>query len=589
MVAAAPVAVSTVASGRVDAQPAASNRSQLAEAEFPDFPVPQQVPGASTDVGPAWTQFGSDLTKTLIVWKGAGTDTGIYWSTSSELNPDPRTNQYSWSAPQRVPDAETSVTPAVVHFKGEIYLAWRGAGEDAIIYLSTLDSNGVWAPKRALLALGGTSDPPALAATGDKLYLAWKARYPGEEIFFSTTDGTTWSPKATVPDAATMNAPTLASDGYGAVYIAWKGATDNRIWWSKCSDGEHWSQQQKGPGPIPRPLEGPCLIVDQNARKWLAWSALGLWTMTPTGQLPAGMVFFSQLIDETANSWSAATGHALLGSYQRPVLLATGGTEPMLACTSRLSAYNLSTGIRYSPLTFPPLTLDFGIPDIIVRNMRTGHDGRKDGTDTVHLAMALKVNTKPRVFAAGFLGNLTGGEYGNAHIALPQIQVGDTDTVYFAYFALNYGGSATDAYLSVSNAASTLVESLEKADEAAIREFTGIDLSVLPPQAAGALMGAQLGNYAGNFVIPGLGAYLGAIAGWFADNVFSLTFPNCNGPVAGAFYAFRGSMLRRTLSAFQEVPGHGLYIQTDDHPGVTSASGCGSNSHYQVIWNVQGG
>jgi len=578
MVAAAPVAVSTVASGRVDAQPAGSA----------DFPVPQQVPGASTDVGPAWTQFGSDLTKTLIVWKGAGTDTGIYWSTTSALNPDPRTNQYSWSAPQRVPDAETSVTPAVVHFKGEIYLAWRGAGEDATIYLSTLDSNGVWAPKRALLALGGTSDPPALAATGDKLYLAWKARYPGEDIFFSTTDGTTWSPKAAVPDAATMNAPTLASDGYGAVYIAWKGATDKRIWWSQCSDGEHWSQQQKGPGPIPSPLEGPCLIVDQNARKWLAWSALGLWTMTPTGQLPAGMVFVSQLIDEAANSWSAATGHAVLGSYQRPVLLATGGTEPMLACTSRLSAYNLSMGIRYSPLTFPPLTLDFGIPDIIVMNMRSGSDGIKDESDTVYLSMALKIKGKPPASAIGYLGNLTGGEYGNAHVALPQIQVGDTDTVYFAYLAMNYGGSAADAGTYVSKGVSTLVEALEKADEAAIQQFTGIDLSALSPQEAGALMGAQLGNYVG-FVIPGLGAYLGAIAGWFADNLYSFTFPNCNGPVAAAFYAFRGAMLRRTLTAFQTPPGHGLYIQTDDHQGVTSASGCGKNSHYQVIWNVQGG
>jgi hypothetical protein len=105
-----------------------------------------------------------------------------------------------------------------------------------------------------------------------------------------------------------------------------------------------------------------------------------------------------------------------------------------------------------------------------------------------------------------------------------------------------------------------------------------VDLSGLTPQEAGALVGAQLGS----IVLPGLGTVLGALAGWFADNIESLIFPNCDGPVAVAVYVFSAAqLLQRTQNAQ-----NGVYVQTDEHQGVTSDKGCGQNSDYQVTWNV---
>ena len=54
----------------------------------------------------------------------------------------------------------------------------------------------------------------------------------GEGIFFSSYDGTGWTPAAQVQSVATSTSPTLASFN-GKLYMAWKGSgRDPKIWWS---------------------------------------------------------------------------------------------------------------------------------------------------------------------------------------------------------------------------------------------------------------------------------------------------------------------------------------------------------------------
>jgi hypothetical protein len=157
--------------------------------------------------------------------------------------------------------------------------------------------------------------------------------------------------------------------------------------------------------------------------------------------------------------------------------------------------------------------------------------------------------------------------------------------VYFQYSVLNSSASASDAATFLESAATQVFDAFEKADNKAIDdESLGfLPLSALSPQERGAVMGAQLSIVLGlsNLVLPELGVIIGALAGWFANNIWSSFCPKCDGPVAFGAYVFSAPQIRTIL-----MQNNGMYIQTDDNPGVTSAGGCGENSHYQVIWNM---
>jgi hypothetical protein len=101
--------------------------------------VQEQIGGVGTSEAPAWTISGG---KTLLAWKGEGTDTGIYWSTTSGLDPDSNSGQYTWAPQQVVPNVGTSASPALANFKDVVYMAWKGAGNDVAIYMSSLGGDG---------------------------------------------------------------------------------------------------------------------------------------------------------------------------------------------------------------------------------------------------------------------------------------------------------------------------------------------------------------------------------------------------------------------------------------------------------------
>ena len=107
----------------------------------------------------------------------------------------------------------------------------------------------------------------------------------------------------------------------------------------------------------------------------------------------------------------------------------------------------------------------------------------------------------------------------------------------------------------------------------AVEEELGLPLVALSPQEAGAHRRPAWCLYPA-----GIGAVIGAIAGWFVDSVAGFIFPDCDGPVAAGLYVFSATQLRYLTP-------NGLYIGTDENPGVTSGSGCGDNSDYQVTWS----
>jgi hypothetical protein len=543
----------------------------------------EKVLDVATSAGPAWVVNGS---KTLLAWKGAGTDNGIYWSTTSALMPDSSSSQYDWTPRQKVPNIGTSTSPALASLKGVVYMAWKGEGTDTKIYVSSLGSDGAWTPRQVVPV--GTSEGPALAVTSDTLYLAWKGESDSAIWWSKSSDGKTWSPQAQVPGVGTSAGPALASDGSGSMYLAWKGESDTSIWWSKCSDGKTWTPQQRGRGQT---LSGPAMAVDGNRAKWLAW--YGFWNnpmVIPAGiaPLPTPMLLFSRLIDESNNTWGSGVGRLGSETGNRPALLSTGvGDSGLMLAWSGPGTNNIFP-IFYSPLLLPPQTVCFNIPDLAVRMMRTGHATLKDGTDTVYVSIAVKINSQKAITNTKYVGDLTGGEYG-VGVGTGPFTIQDTDTVYFSYCAVNSSQGLSAATAFLENVGGKLLDALEMADSVVLQDLTGVSLSQLTSQEAGALVGAQLGSSIGALggpVLMSLGVVIGALAGFFSQDIWGFAFPDCDGPVAAGLYTFSAPEIRAILLASQPA-NHPVYVQTDDNPGITSADGCGQNSYYQIIWNLQ--
>jgi hypothetical protein len=281
--------------------------------------------------------------------------------------------------------------------------------------------------------------------------------------------------------------------------------------------------------------------------------------------------------------WTATFGDTGTWSPQTQIRVVETATRPALASqvsadTDILLAWK---GAADDSLWVGPLdalvavqAYSFNIPIFHVSMMRTGHAGFKDGTDTDYVSIGVKVRGQPASMLTASVGDQTGGNV-NVGLGIPNVIVSETDEVFFHYSVINSSAGSSGATQILENVASKIFTALEKADEEAIKLFTDLDLSGLTSQQAGALLGAQLGN----IVLPGFGTLLGALAGWFADSIESLVFPNCDGPVALGVFVFSAAKLRQLTQ-------NGVYIQADEHAGVTSNGGCGQNSDYQVTWNV---
>jgi hypothetical protein len=413
----------------------------------------------------------------------------------------------------------------------------------------------------------GTSDAPALASDGSSVYVAWKGESDSSIWWSKCSDGKTWSQQQTLsspkgtPAPGTSDAPALASDG-SSVYMAWKGESDSRIWWSKCTDGKTWSAQQKGPGGS---AAGPALVVDGNQVVWLAWNP-----NSNVAQLQG--VAFSSLVDEAKNQWSQQTYRYDSLTTNAPALVSAGtDSSGLVLAWSGLEPQD--PDIYYGLLRLPAQEIAFDIQSFHISMMRTGHASFKDGSDTDYVSMGVKIEGRPATVVTQFVGDQTGGDV-NVSLGIPNIKVQDTDTVIFHYSIINSSASASAATSFLESAGSQLLTAVENADVKAVEQELGLPLTALTPQEAGALIGAQLGAY----ILPGFGAVIGAIAGWFVDSVSGFVFPDCDGPVAVGLYVFSATQLRYLTQ-------NGAYIGTDENPGVTSASGCGDNSDYQVTWN----
>jgi hypothetical protein len=134
-----------------------------------------------------------------------------------------------------------AATPKVI----PIYLAWKEAGKETIVYSHSTDGGASWAKPVPIQGPGSspkwvaeTDLGPSLTLGADgNLYAAWKGKGKGtakgaDQIWYSTSpDGVTWKDQETIPHASTTSAPSLtANSADGPVAVAWRTPTDTINW-----------------------------------------------------------------------------------------------------------------------------------------------------------------------------------------------------------------------------------------------------------------------------------------------------------------------------------------------------------------------
>ncbi len=550
----------------------------------------QAIPNVGTSAGPSWAEGNGQV---WLAWKGQGSDPRIFVvrTTTPLPLPDPTTGHYTFDdlANAQVGHVGTSAGPAIAHFKNTAYLAWKGESDSKICWATSPDGK-TWTVQPALSSKKGapppgTSHSPALASDGSSVYMAWKGESSNTIWWAKCSDGKTWTEQQALssengPPPGTSDAPALASDG-GSVYMAWKGESDSRIWWAKCSDGKTWTGQQKGPSGA---NAGPALVVDGTKAVWLAWNG------PQTANYDHGFfgvfgfqVYFSSLINEAKNQWSPRASRFGVATTNRPALVSTGkdstglmlawsGVEGPLAAPQPEDAW-----IYYGTLRLPPQAYDFTLPQFEIRMMRSGTIFGKTESDTDYVSFSLKVlGQKPQVLNK-FVGDQTGGIV-PVGLAFNNVKLQDTDSVVFHYSIINRGGSESNANLDfLKSAATTLLNAAETADGNATATNTGSNLSSISPSEAGALIGAAIGEA---IPIPVLGPALGALAGWLIGLApWGSLWPDCDGPVAAGLHIYDAATIRA-------VAGKHAFANAEDNPGVNSPGGCGQNSDYVVNWTI---
>jgi hypothetical protein len=223
----------------------------------------QKIPNAGSSLGPALAVFNDTL---CAAWKGVFGDPRIYTATISFSTGYDWQAMPAWTAQTEIPGVATDWGPSLAVFNGSLYAAWKGVGGDPGIYWSVSVDGQLWVEQVQIPGVG-TSFGPSLVTFQDSLYAAWKGEGASDGIFWSSFNGDRWTGQQQMPGAGTSVGPSLAVDPQtGDLYAAWRGAGgDSNIYWALLFDppaANDWSDPQPVPGA--GTSFGPSLAVFQD-------------------------------------------------------------------------------------------------------------------------------------------------------------------------------------------------------------------------------------------------------------------------------------------------------------------------------------
>jgi len=181
-------------------------------------PISKVTLGDTSPLTPALASLNGNM---YIAWKGDGNDNlNVMVSTD---NGNTFHNKFI--------SAETSPqAPALTAHNGRLYIAWKGDGNDQLnIAIVDLDGNGSPTGFSNKVILGDTSPlSPSLASVNGNLYLSWRGDGNDQlNVMVSFDNGNTFGNKFISGETST-EAPVLGTFN-GSLMIAWKGDGNDNL------------------------------------------------------------------------------------------------------------------------------------------------------------------------------------------------------------------------------------------------------------------------------------------------------------------------------------------------------------------------
>jgi hypothetical protein len=212
----------------------------------------------------------------------------------------------------------TDVSPALASHSGNLYLAFKGSGNENLNVMVSTDNGASFGRKH--VSGETTTDSPTLVSCGGSLYIGWKDS--GNENFnVATVDVGTdpanpnitgFSNKVTFGDTTPLR-PTLAQQN-GLLFVSWKGAGNDNF--NIMFPGDHDGCTQKFI-TTESSSHSPALASDAGTM-WVAWKGSGNENLNI-----AVVEFASQAADSVAQGLTAMNNDLFNELVQIQATLAT--------------------------------------------------------------------------------------------------------------------------------------------------------------------------------------------------------------------------------------------------------------------------
>ncbi len=161
-----------------------------------------------------------------------------------------------------LPTEESSHSPAICNFQGELIVSWTAANGQ--INVASYDGKSVGHHVRLTEHAGSGV---ALASDSNRLFIAWAEKGPRQHLnLLTSSDGRNFGGKISLPDETTENTPSLAWLD-GSLYMAWAGTQNGWLNIVSSADLVHFSKKTT----LDDSSSHSPAIAAFNNKIWLAW------------------------------------------------------------------------------------------------------------------------------------------------------------------------------------------------------------------------------------------------------------------------------------------------------------------------------
>ena len=208
-----------------------------------------EVPLVGANGGPSpGTSFGPSLTawnnQALMLWVAEG-DTSVWYTTLNE--------SLNNSVTQMPTNIRSQYTPAIANYNGTLIAVWRGEGGIDGLYWATTQDPSNWI-HHGPIADCASSFQPSLWVHYGQVFLAFKGTGNDTGIYMTqisnvndlASNSAGWNYRWSIPGVGTSHGPSLCTSN-GQLFMCWKGnPNDTAIWYSYSPTGAQnsWSAQQ---------------------------------------------------------------------------------------------------------------------------------------------------------------------------------------------------------------------------------------------------------------------------------------------------------------------------------------------------------